>query len=66
MNEPINEKPDCGDPIADYGIRDALIDTNAAVQRLADTVNQAISLFGDYAKLHADGGGSGEHPNPVA
>lgn len=66
MNEPVNEKPVIGDPIADYGIRDALIETNAAVQRLAETVNQAISLFAGYAKRHADGGDSGEHSNSVA
>lgn len=66
MNEPVNEKPVIGDPVADYGLRDALIETNAAVRRLSETVNQAISLFADYAKRHADGGDSGEHADPVA
>lgn len=39
-----NEKPVMVDPSAGYDLHQAVIDTNAAVQKLADLMSQAVSM----------------------
>lgn len=46
MSEPVNEKPQMEEPSTEYGLREAVMDTNAAVQRLADLMSQAFSQMG--------------------
>lgn len=40
LNEPKNEKPQMEEPETTYELKQAVIDTNEAVQRLADLITQ--------------------------
>ena len=57
MNEPINEKPVMSEPSQEYGLREAVIDTNAAVQRLAALVSQARTVIQGISNISVEEGG---------
>lgn len=45
MNDVENEKPEMENPSAEYGLKQAVIDTNIAVQQLADMMAQLVSAI---------------------
>ena len=57
MNEPINEKPVMSEPSQEYGLREAVIDTNAAVQRLAELVSQTLTVIQGISNISVEEGG---------
>ena len=40
MQEPMNEKPVMQEPKAEYGLQEAVMDTNAAIQKLAGLIGE--------------------------
>lgn len=57
MKEPTNEKPAMIEPSQEYGLREAVIDTNAAVQRLAELVSQTITVIQTLSETINEKGG---------
>lgn len=57
MKEPTNEKPAMSEPSQEYGLREAVIDTNAAVQRLAELVSQTITVIQTLSETINEKGG---------
>lgn len=57
MNEPINEKPVMNEPSQEYGLREAVIDTNFAVQRLAELVSQTLAVIQGISNISVEEGG---------